>query len=152
MLITQNKVATNVPKLTVGSQSSVKIERDIEKTIAMPGYRPALSEEDYSQCETAVQGDTMMIIVSASRVELALLEGQMIILGCSHPANRIQPTFDLSKFAGEGSGTSRMHVAIRRENGEWLLEDLASANGTWVNGKRLAPFFAHRLKSITQLM
>src|SRR5450432_3857592 len=123
-----------------------------DKTVVMPVVRPLLPEEDFSQIANAAQGDTIVIVLMANTVELEVHEGQMIILGRSHPSNKIQPTLDLSKFGGADSGASRMHASIRRDKGQWLLEDLASSNGTWVNGERLAPFVAHRLMSVSQVM
>jgi pSer/pThr/pTyr-binding forkhead associated (FHA) protein len=32
---------------------------------------------------------------------------------------------------------SRRHAALRRDGDSWLLEDLGSKNGTWVNGARV---------------
>ncbi|MDP8942883.1 MAG: FHA domain-containing protein [Actinomycetota bacterium] len=32
---------------------------------------------------------------------------------------------------------SRRHVALRRRGAEWLLADLGSTNGTWINGWRV---------------
>lgn len=38
----------------------------------------------------------------------------------------------------ESSGVSRHHARIAWTDSEYVLEDLGSANGTWVNGKRLS--------------
>jgi pSer/pThr/pTyr-binding forkhead associated (FHA) protein len=35
------------------------------------------------------------------------------------------------------SACSRQHAEIERRGAEWVLRDLASANGTWVNGRRV---------------
>ncbi len=32
---------------------------------------------------------------------------------------------------------SRRHAELRVEDGRWLLRDLGSSNGTWVNGRRV---------------
>jgi hypothetical protein len=32
---------------------------------------------------------------------------------------------------------SRRHAELRIEDGRWLLRDLGSSNGTWVNGRRV---------------
>ena len=39
---------------------------------------------------------------------------------------------------GQDSSVSRMHARVIYENGTWLLEDLRSTNGTWVNGYRMS--------------
>lgn len=38
----------------------------------------------------------------------------------------------------EDHGCSSRHAAIRKEGDAWLLEDLGSTNGTWLNGERLS--------------
>jgi len=37
----------------------------------------------------------------------------------------------------EDPGCSSRHAVIRRSDGRWVLEDLGSTNGTWVNGQQL---------------
>jgi pSer/pThr/pTyr-binding forkhead associated (FHA) protein len=32
---------------------------------------------------------------------------------------------------------SRRHAELRIQDGRWLLRDLGSSNGTWVNGRRV---------------
>ena len=36
-------------------------------------------------------------------------------------------------------GISRLHATLVRENGEYIIEDLNSTNGTWINGEQLTP-------------
>lgn len=40
---------------------------------------------------------------------------------------------------------SRLHARISRENGEYMIEDLNSTNGTFKNGLRLAPYEKRKL-------
>jgi hypothetical protein len=58
-----------------------------------------------------------------------------------------QPDVDLSLWGGFYQGVSRRHAKISL-SAENVLEitDLASANGTFINGKRLKPFIAYPLK------
>jgi pSer/pThr/pTyr-binding forkhead associated (FHA) protein len=58
-----------------------------------------------------------------------------------------QPDVDLSLWGGFYQGVSRRHAKISL-SAENVLEitDLASANGTFINGKRLKPFLAYPLK------
>lgn len=51
----------------------------------------------------------------------------------------IMPDIDLSPYQGYASGVSRLHAVIKREGAQLICMDLGSANGTYVNGKRLAP-------------
>ena len=58
-----------------------------------------------------------------------------------------QPDVDLSLWGGFYQGVSRRHAKISLSS-ESVLEitDLASANGTFINGKRLKPFIGYPLK------
>jgi pSer/pThr/pTyr-binding forkhead associated (FHA) protein len=51
----------------------------------------------------------------------------------------IPPDIDLSAYHALSSGVSRRHATIRRRGSRVVLLDLDSANGTYVNGKRLGP-------------
>jgi hypothetical protein len=47
--------------------------------------------------------------------------------------------FDLSDFDAYAMGVSRTHAVIKAVENGYVLIDLRSANGTWINGERLAP-------------
>jgi hypothetical protein len=51
----------------------------------------------------------------------------------------IPPDIDLSAYNAFSSGVSRRHATIRRRGSRVVVLDLDSANGTYVNGKRLGP-------------
>lgn len=56
--------------------------------------------------------------------------GDVFVLGRHADSDlRLHPEIDLS--------VSARHARISRQGGEWLVEDLDSRNGTWVNGHRL---------------
>ena len=55
------------------------------------------------------------------------------------------PDIDLSADDAFSSGVSRRHAMIRRNGNRIILQDLDSANGTYVNGKRLSPHQQERL-------
>jgi pSer/pThr/pTyr-binding forkhead associated (FHA) protein len=57
-----------------------------------------------------------------------LSEGQPVI-----------PDLDLSPFQAYAAGVSRLHASIKRDGKRVVVMDLGSANGTYVNGKRLTP-------------
>ena len=152
MLLTPKIVGTKTNERIASGYPTSNLDRAIEKTLVLPVCLPSISVEDFSEAAKGAFSEMIRLVFLAKMIELPLLEGEMIVLGRAHITNKMQPTIDLSQFGGKSSGTSRMHVAIRRENGEWLLEDLGSSNGTWVNGERLAPFVVHRLNSTSHLM
>jgi len=51
----------------------------------------------------------------------------------------IMPDVDLSPYQAYAAGVSRLHAVIKRDGGRIIFIDLGSANGTYINGKRLTP-------------
>lgn len=51
----------------------------------------------------------------------------------------IMPDIDLSPYQAYAAGVSRLHAVIKRDGGRIIFIDLGSANGTYINGKRLIP-------------
>ncbi len=68
-----------------------------------------------------------------------------IHLGRLDPASDIFPEIDLTEDDGLGKGVSRRHARILKREGTVVVEDLGSINGTFVNGKRLAPYLPEPL-------
>lgn len=51
----------------------------------------------------------------------------------------IMPDIDLSPYQAYAAGVSRLHAVIKRTGSRIIFMDLGSANGTYINGKRLSP-------------
>ena len=49
------------------------------------------------------------------------------------------PDLDLSPYQAYAAGVSRLHALLKRDGKRVVVMDLGSANGTYVNGKRLTP-------------
>ncbi len=60
-------------------------------------------------------------------------------LGRVSEGQPIMPDVDLTPYHAYACGVSRLHAVIRREKGGVKIMDLGSSNGTYVNGKRIAP-------------
>ncbi|MBI3162386.1 MAG: FHA domain-containing protein [Chloroflexi bacterium] len=60
-------------------------------------------------------------------------------LGRVSEGQPIMPDIDLSPYQAYAAGVSRLHAVIKRAGDRILFLDLGSANGTYINGKRLAP-------------
>ena len=60
------------------------------------------------------------------------------VLGRASDANS-GPLVDLTDFDGSGQGVSRRHAMVRALDKKYILVDLNSSNGTWLNGQRLVP-------------
>jgi hypothetical protein len=58
----------------------------------------------------------------------------------------IMPDIDLSPYQAYAAGVSRLHGVIKRIDTQIIFIDLGSANGTYINGKRLPPNVEQILK------
>ena len=70
---------------------------------------------------------------------LPLTNRNEFTLGRVSEGQPIMPDVDLSPYQAYAGGVSRLHAAIRRDGKRIIIMDLGSANGTYVNGKRLMP-------------
>ncbi|HLF27093.1 MAG TPA: FHA domain-containing protein [Anaerolineae bacterium] len=62
------------------------------------------------------------------------------LLGRSDRKARLHVDIDLSGAGGEAFGVSRRHARTYFSNGHYMLEDLESLNGTYLNGRKLRPY------------
>lgn len=66
-------------------------------------------------------------------------------------AHGIFPDLDISTDGGLEGGVSRHHCKIHQRGSTYLVEDVGSANGTFLNGQRLTPYLPHVLKDGDEL-
>jgi hypothetical protein len=78
---------------------------------------------------------------------LPLAERSEFTIGRISEGQPIMPDIDLSPYQAYANGVSRLHAVIKREASHIFLMDLDSANGTYINGKRLNPNVEHTLKN-----
>lgn len=77
------------------------------------------------------------------QVEVPL--NKAIHMGRLDPASDVFPEIDLTEDSGLEKGVSRRHARILKREGTVVVEDLGSINGTFINGKRLAPYLPEML-------
>jgi hypothetical protein len=75
--------------------------------------------------------DTGQVLPLTSRNEFTL--------GRISEGQPIMPDIDLSPYQAYAGGVSRLHAIIKRDGERILFMDLGSANGSYINGKRLQP-------------
>lgn len=68
---------------------------------------------------------------------LPLSDRNEFTLGRVSEGQPVMPDVDLSPFQAYANGVSRMHAVLKRDGVRVVVMDLGSANGTYVNGKRL---------------
>lgn len=88
---------------------------------------------------------TIRLTIGDGKREVEMVLGsKAILIGRLDPAANILPEIDLSYEPPE-KGISRRHARILRREGHLVIEDLGSANGTFINGKRLVPYLFESL-------
>ena len=81
--------------------------------------------------------DGLVIFVAGHQEPISIIVPNRITLGRYRDKGPTKTHIDLDRFGAFEAGVSREHAAIYREGVEFYVEDLASVNGTWVNGERL---------------
>jgi pSer/pThr/pTyr-binding forkhead associated (FHA) protein len=74
-----------------------------------------------------------------------------VCLGRIDPKEGVYPDIDLTADLAMEFGVSREHACIYRRGNAIEVEDLASTNGTMLNGTRLSPYLSAPLKDGDQL-
>jgi NAD(P)H-dependent FMN reductase len=62
-----------------------------------------------------------------------------VLIGRVRPGVTPAPDIDLVPHGGDQMGVSRQHARMLHGTGGWVLEDLNSTNGTFLNGKQVPP-------------
>jgi hypothetical protein len=75
---------------------------------------------------------TCLIVVASGR-RFVLDGGSSFLVGRADKSRGISPDIDLGPDGGFDAGVSRKHAQVLFRNGSYLLEDLESANGTFLN-------------------
>ncbi len=77
------------------------------------------------------------LIVSSGGQEILVSGSEELIIGRASK-NKV-PDIDLGPFGGSKAGVSRRHSRLFWRQNNWMIEDLGSTNGTFVNGEKIAP-------------
>ncbi|MCP4543120.1 MAG: FHA domain-containing protein [Chloroflexi bacterium] len=89
-------------------------------------------------------------VVSTGR-QIQLPSTAEVHIGRTDAAHGIFPDMDLSPDGGLEGGVSRHHCKVHQRGSAYLVEDVGSANGTFLNGQRLTPYLPHVLKNDDEL-
>ncbi len=84
------------------------------------------------------------VLNSSRRLDLPL--STPLLIGRQDAARGHYPEIDLNHDGGFDSGVSRRHARISLAEGATYIEDLDSANGSFINDQRLEPRTSYRLQ------
>jgi pSer/pThr/pTyr-binding forkhead associated (FHA) protein len=88
----------------------------------------------------------LTLVVVASGRQVPLTGGNEFVLGRLDATRGVFPDVDLTPDGGLDGGVSRRHARIHKQRMQFFIEDLGSANGTFLNGQRLTPYLPHPLR------
>jgi hypothetical protein len=115
-------------------------------TMMVPGELPSLPTSMNQDFISRLPENTLALMIMGERKPVLLSNQGKLFLG-RFGAQEQRPAFDFTPFGAERLGVSRQHAALMSTEKGYLLEDLGSANGTWVNATRLIPYTPHMLRS-----
>jgi pSer/pThr/pTyr-binding forkhead associated (FHA) protein len=105
--------------------------------------------------EQSEDGETplasLYLKVTATDRQIRLPSAAEVHIGRLDAAHGIFPDLDLTPDGGLEGGVSRRHCKIHQRGSTYLVEDVGSANGTFLNGQRLTPYLPHVLKNEDEL-
>ena len=114
-----------------------------------PGEPPDAAEEsswsNEPRAADAAASSLQLKVVSSGRT-VQLPDAPEALVGRYDAAHNIYPDLNLTPDGGLEGGVSRRHCKIHRQGGVYLVEDVGSANGTFVNGCRLTAYLPHEIK------
>lgn len=89
---------------------------------------------------------SLLVKVLSTGRQIQLPSTPEMHVGRLDAAHGIFPDLDLTPDSGLDEGVSRRHCKIHRQGSTFLIEDVGSANGTFLNGQRLTPYLPHVLE------
>ena len=109
-------------------------EEDFWKKADFPGGHyeyldDSEDDSDHTVVLTAGKGVRLSSMNKAIAADLAVCEFPSILGAKAPEAQTVLPC----------QGISRKHALLEQEAGRYYISDLASTNGTWLNGERLVP-------------
>lgn len=89
-------------------------------------------------------------VVSAN-IMLPLPVTDQIVIGREDAISGIYPDIDLTAYQGIERGVGRRHAQLMVRQGQVLVEDMDSTNGSYLNGQRLLPHSPQPIQSGDEL-
>ena len=113
-----------------------------ENTQSLPINDPRLQEmlgqfDEMAGTSSLKAYNEVILLIADMTARLTIQENQVCYLGRFH--ENTDTELDLTPFGALKHGVSRTHARIIMDNNRLYIEDLGSANGTYVRRERLHP-------------
>jgi pSer/pThr/pTyr-binding forkhead associated (FHA) protein len=83
--------------------------------------------------------DSFALFIMEFEEPIILKNHPKIVIGRDDQMSGEEMALDMTRYGDLSLGISRRHAQIRYADGIYVLEDLGSTNGTWLNRQRLTP-------------
>ena len=135
----QSVSSTNVAPPIPTAEEPVTSEQASHSPPTPPSPTPSASSRTQLQQQTA----KLLHVQTNAIIEL---QPSLSVIHIGKPNDRIPPDVDVSGFPNSEI-VSRIHADIRVEGDAFYIEDVGSANGTYINNLPLLPGNRHRLRA-----
>lgn len=122
-----------------------------ETPLALPDVTWMEKEVSTAYIEEIPTGPGLKLIIQDGGGEIEVPSKEEVSMGRLDPASGSFPDIDLSNYGAVEKGVSRRHAKIIKRGEEFVIEDLGSINGTFLNGKKLQPYVFEALKDGDEL-
>jgi pSer/pThr/pTyr-binding forkhead associated (FHA) protein len=113
----------------------------------LPASKASVWDDDDESDEEKETNQPLRVKVLPTGRQIQLPSTEEVQVGRLDAAHGIFPDVDLTSDGGLEGGVSRRHCKIYQRGSAYLIEDLGSANGTFLNGERLTPYLPHTLEN-----
>jgi pSer/pThr/pTyr-binding forkhead associated (FHA) protein len=128
----------------IGTTTTVNIRAKVQE---------ALEDLDRNRAAIELEPDEIAVLISNSADAIKIPYQRPVILGRHAYSTSAEVVFiDLNDYQGYALGVSRKHAQIEKLEDEYLLMDLGSSNGTFLNGDRLSPYKPYILNHGDKIM
>jgi len=134
-------------QLEPGSKFCDTCGTPVEVTLASPPAGPVLDPATrLLSSQEPLLPDRGRLVIRVTNAVLPFPPGKNeIVVGRRDPTSNVSPDIDLNDYGGHEAGVSRQHARIFADGDQVFIEDLDSANHTYVNGQELIPQTPHPL-------
>ncbi len=114
--------------------------------IDVESQNAVLRDEPYEEVvNTQIQTQSASLLHAQSNTLTSLIADGKLVIYIGKPNDRVPPDINVSVFSS-AEVVSRIHAAIHIEDGHFFVEDVGSANGTYLNNMPLTPSTRYRLR------